>query len=54
MAATKPTIFYWNLKARGQLPMMILSAGRVDYTWEKNPGNYKAFAPFGQLPVLKV
>jgi hypothetical protein len=53
-AVTKPTIFYWNIKARAQLPLMVLSAGRVDFTWDKNPGDYKAFAPFGQLPVLKV
>ena len=53
-APSKPKIFYWNVKARGQLPMMILSAGHVDYEWDKSPGDYKAFAPFGQLPVLKV
>ena len=50
----KLTLFYWNLKARAQLPVMILKAGKVDFEWEQDPGDYKSFAPFGQLPVLKV
>jgi len=54
VAASKPKIYYWNVKARGQLPMMILSAGHVEYEWDKSPGDYKSFAPFGQLPVLQV
>mmetsp|Transcript_19030 Transcript_19030/g.32285 ORF Transcript_19030/g.32285 Transcript_19030/m.32285 type:complete len:219 (-) Transcript_19030:166-822(-) len=51
--SAKPTIYYWNLKARAQLPVMLLTAGKVDFNWEKDPGDYKSFAPFGQLPVLK-
>jgi hypothetical protein len=54
MAATEPTLYYWSLKARGQLPVMILTAGKIPFKWEKEPGDYKSFAPFGQLPVLKV
>ena len=50
----KPTIFYWGIKARAQLPIMILTAGDVDFDWQQDPGDYKSFAPFGQLPVLKV
>jgi hypothetical protein len=53
-AADKPTIFYWGIKARAHIPVMILTAGEVDFNWEKNVGDYKSFAPFGQLPVLKV
>ena len=47
-------IFYWDTKARAQLPIMILTAAKVPFVWEKDPGEYKSFAPFGQLPVLKV
>ena len=54
MAVSKPTIYYWGLKARAQLPVMILTAGKVDFDWQQDPGDYKSFAPFGQLPVLKV
>jgi len=32
---------------------MLLTAGKVEFKWEQEPGDYKAFAPFGQLPVLK-
>jgi hypothetical protein len=47
-------IFYWGLKARAQLPIMILTAAKVPFSWEKEPGDYKSFSPFGQLPVVKV
>jgi hypothetical protein len=53
-AASKPTIVYWGIKARAQLPIMLLTAGKVDFDWQKDPGDYKAYAPFGQLPVMKV
>ena len=49
-----PTLYYWGMKARGQIPIMLLTAGKVDFKWEQDPGDYKQFAPFGQLPVLKV
>ena len=51
---TPPVLFYWGMKARGQIPIMLLTAGKVDFKWEQDPGDYKQFAPFGQLPVIKV
>ena len=48
----KPKLFYWGLKARGQLPIWILEAGGVEYEWEKDPGDFKTYATFGQLPFL--
>ena len=53
---TKPTFIYWKLVARGQLPMLMLHAGNVPYTWDDAtaaawPAS-KNDQPFGQLPVL--
>jgi len=50
----KLVLYYWDIKARAQLPVLLLTAGKVAFTWEKEPGDYKTFSPFGQLPVLKV
>ena len=54
--ADKPTFIYWKLVARGQLPMLLLHAGNVSYTWDDATANAwpaaKNDQPFGQLPVL--
>lgn len=50
----KMVLYYFNIKARGQLPALLLTAGKVPHTWEKEPGDYKSYSPFGQLPALKV
>ena len=54
--ADKPTFIYWKLVARGQLPMLLLHAGNVSYTWDDATANAwpaaKNEQPFGQLPVL--
>ena len=54
--ADKPTFIYWKLVARGQLPMLLLHAGNVSYTWDDATANASPAAkndqPFGQLPVL--
>jgi glutathione S-transferase len=52
--AQKPVLIYWGIKARNHLSLMVLNAGKVDFTWQQDPGDFKSYAPFGQLPVLKV
>ena len=49
-----PVLFYWGMKARAHVHVMLLTAGKVDFKWEQDPGDYKTFSPFGQLPFLKV
>jgi len=48
-------LYYWNVKARGQLPALLLSIGNLDHEWVRNPDwpAMKDQTPFGQLPVLK-
>ena len=49
----KVVLYYWKVKARAQLPMLLLTAGKIPYTWEESE-EVKPFSPTGQLPVLKV
>jgi len=50
-----PKLYYWNIKARAQLPVLLFELGNVPFEWVKEfewPGNLKAESPFGQLPFL--
>lgn len=53
-----PTLIYWKVASRGQLPLLLLSAGNIDYVYDDASANSwpekKEEMPFGQLPVLKV
>ena len=52
---SKPTIYYWGIKARAQLPVLLFLAGNVDFEWKQQfdwPGELKAQSPFGQLPFM--
>lgn len=53
-----PTLIYWKVASRGQLPLLLLSAGNVKYNYDDATANAwpakKEEMPFGQLPVLKV
>jgi glutathione S-transferase len=53
-----PTLIYWKIAARGQLPVLLLSAGSVDFVYDDATANAwpeeKEKMPFGQLPVLKI
>lgn len=52
------TFVYWKVASRAQLPMMLLAASNIEYTWDEDTANTwpkpKQSMPFGQLPVLKV
>lgn len=49
------TIEYWCLRALGELPRLILEATGTPYNsvFHFASSNYKEYAPFGQLPVLR-
>lgn len=53
-----PTLIYWKVASRGQLPTLLLSAGNVDYIYDDDTANAwpekKEEMPFGQLPVLRI
>lgn len=57
MSDPKPTIIYWKVASRGQLPLLLLSAGNIEYNYDDATANEwpgkKQEMPFGQLPVLK-
>jgi len=50
--ATK--LYYWGIKARAQLPVLICLYSGVKCDWEKSPDwpGMKDQTPFGQLPYL--
>eukprot|EP01121_Diplochlamys_sp_Union-15-3_P008356 TRINITY_DN2218_c0_g1_i1.p1 TRINITY_DN2218_c0_g1~~TRINITY_DN2218_c0_g1_i1.p1 ORF type:complete len:207 (-),score=57.54 TRINITY_DN2218_c0_g1_i1:47-637(-) len=47
-------LYYFGIKARGQLPLLVSLYGGVPVQWEKTPDwpSMKSQTPFGQLPVL--
>jgi len=50
-----PKLYYWDIKARAQLPVLLFELGNVPFEWVKEfewPGNLKAESPFGQLPFM--
>lgn len=53
----KPTLIYWNLHSRGDIPQAFFWAGNVEYDNDYDSANSwpekKDETPFGQLPVLK-
>eukprot|EP01123_Difflugia_compressa_P009440 TRINITY_DN313_c0_g1_i1.p1 TRINITY_DN313_c0_g1~~TRINITY_DN313_c0_g1_i1.p1 ORF type:complete len:213 (-),score=45.31 TRINITY_DN313_c0_g1_i1:153-752(-) len=54
MAATKPVLTYWPLRARCPLILLVLHKGGIAYDWDKAsewPAQ-KEKCPFGQLPTL--
>jgi hypothetical protein len=50
-----PKLYYWNVKARGVVPVLIWTYGGVKFDWEKNPDwpAMKDQTPFGQLPFVE-
>jgi len=54
MATVK--LYYWNIKARGQVPALLLNVAGIkhelvkDFEW---PGSLKEKTPFGQVPFLE-
>jgi len=48
-------LYYWNVKARGQLPAVLLEVGKIPHEWNRNPDwpGMKERTPFGQLPFLE-
>jgi len=49
------TFYYWPIKARGQLSVLLLEVAGLKYEWKQTfdwPGDLKAKTPFGQLPFL--
>ncbi len=55
MAQPAPKLYYWPVKARCVLPVLIWSYGGVKFEWEKNPDwpGLKEKTPFGQLPYVE-
>lgn len=55
MAQSVPKLYYWPVKARCVLPVLIWSYGGVKFDWEKNPEwpAMKEKTPFGQLPYVE-
>eukprot|EP01089_Gocevia_fonbrunei_P008356 TRINITY_DN20022_c0_g1_i1.p1 TRINITY_DN20022_c0_g1~~TRINITY_DN20022_c0_g1_i1.p1 ORF type:complete len:199 (+),score=43.67 TRINITY_DN20022_c0_g1_i1:52-648(+) len=50
----EPVLYYFGIKARGQLPVILAAYGGVPLKWERDikwPG-MKEETPFGQLPYL--
>eukprot|EP00276_Gloeochaete_wittrockiana_P010385 CAMPEP_0184652400 /NCGR_PEP_ID=MMETSP0308-20130426/10088_1 /TAXON_ID=38269 /ORGANISM="Gloeochaete witrockiana, Strain SAG 46.84" /LENGTH=199 /DNA_ID=CAMNT_0027087243 /DNA_START=56 /DNA_END=655 /DNA_ORIENTATION=+ len=52
--AAAPKLYYWGIKARGQLPVILAAFAQQPLDWEKNPDwpGLKAETNFGQLPYL--
>jgi len=53
---SNPKLYYWNIKARAQLPVLLFEVGNVPFEWVKDfewPGHLKAQSPFGQVPFLE-
>jgi len=53
--ANVPKIYYWPIKARATLPVLLWTFGGVKFEWEKNPDwpGMKDRTPFGQLPYVE-
>eukprot|EP01097_Dermamoeba_algensis_P008386 TRINITY_DN5589_c0_g1_i1.p1 TRINITY_DN5589_c0_g1~~TRINITY_DN5589_c0_g1_i1.p1 ORF type:complete len:201 (-),score=63.31 TRINITY_DN5589_c0_g1_i1:29-631(-) len=50
-----PKLYYWPIKARAELPLLILEYAGAKYEWEKNPDwpAMKDKTNFGQLPFVE-
>ena len=48
------TFYYWGIKARGQLPVLVARYGELPLEWDQNPSwpGLKEETLFGQLPFL--
>ena len=48
------TFYYWGMKGRGQLPVIVAMYGELPLVWERNPAwpAMKEETLFGQLPFL--
>uniref|UniRef100_A0A0B6ZCH1 Glutathione transferase n=1 Tax=Arion vulgaris TaxID=1028688 RepID=A0A0B6ZCH1_9EUPU len=56
---SKPVYYYFNLRARGELPRLVAAAGKVEIEdkripFSEWPGQYKSKTPYGQLSALVV
>ncbi len=49
-----PKLYYWGIKARGQLPVLLAAFAQQPLDWERNPDwpGLKSETNFGQLPYL--
>ena len=49
-----PKLYYWGIRARGQLSVLVGTFSGQPFDWERNPEwpGLKPQTPFGQLPFL--
>jgi glutathione S-transferase len=49
-----PTLYYWGIKARGQLAVLLGRYSGQEFEWNRTPDwpGLKPETPFGQLPLL--